>query len=154
MWQLSTAKVRLFSIICCQYILPAPLRRWKHGYSMQCSGSQKRSLLFLPLAACVCGNGRRGVLAVAEYLRGIVVRHGNICRKNKKSPLPSFPSWANGLLAMTEGRKTVSSLSPKNILLSWAQKDERNGKSIFPKFKNILWEYRAFQRIFAANCLY
>ncbi len=134
MWQLSTAKVRLFSIICCQYILPAPLRRWKHGYSMQCSGSQKRSLLFLPLAACVCGNGRRGVLAVAEYLRGIVVRHGNICRKNKKSPLPSFPSWANGLLAMTEGRKTVSSLSPQKYSFIMGAERREKWKIYFQKY--------------------
>ena len=75
------------------------------------------------------------MLAVGEYLRGIVVRHGNICRKNKKSPRPSFPSWANGLLAMTEGRKTVSSLSPRKY--SFIMGAERREKwKIYVFFEN------------------
>ncbi len=68
---------------------------------------------------------------VAEYLRGIVVRHGNICRK--KSPLPSFPSWANGLLAMTEGRKTVSSLPPSKIFFYHGRRKTREMDNLFSK---------------------
>ena len=68
------------------------------------------------------------MLAVAEYLRGIVVRHGNICRK--KSPLlPLLGQWSIG----DDGRKENSffAFPLKNILLSWAPKDERNGKSTY-----------------------